>query len=146
ASCIPEPAPSPTPKPTPSSPPPATALTPTAAARSTWSTDPFARGAVSFTPVGTQPVVRDELAQPVGTRIFFAGEATSRTSPGTMRGAVQSGRRAATEAGEQAASGERIAVVGAGLAGAHAAAALAQQGAHVTVIEARDRTGGRIHS
>lgn len=145
ASCIPEPAPSPTSTRTASPTPPPTVLTPVASARSTWSTDPFSRGAASYTPVGAQPAARDALGQPVGTRVFFAGEATS-DSPGTMRGAVQSGRRAAVEAGRHAAAEERIAVIGAGLAGAYAAAALAASGATVTVIEARDRTGGRLDS
>ena len=145
ASCIPEPEPSPTTTRTPTPPQPTT-LMPAAAMRSTWSTDPFARGAASYTPVGTQAVARDALAVPVGTRVFFAGEATSQNNPGTMRGAVQSGRRAAVDVGKYASPGERIAVVGAGLAGAHAAATLAEQGATVTVFEARDRTGGRVHS
>ena len=42
------------------------------------------------------------------------------------------------------AGGRRIVVVGAGLAGLSAARALAATGADVTVIEARDRIGGRI--
>ncbi|HET8926235.1 MAG TPA: FAD-dependent oxidoreductase [Microbacterium sp.] len=146
ASCIPEPAPSPTSTRTPSPTPPRTAVTPAAAVRSTWSTDPFARGAASYTPVGVQPAARDALAEPVGTRLFFAGEATAPNSPGTMRGAVQSGRRAAAEASQNAAAGERIAVIGAGLAGAYAAAGLADRGAVVTVIEAKDHSGGRIHT
>jgi monoamine oxidase len=45
-----------------------------------------------------------------------------------------------------ATSGERIAVVGAGLAGATAAALLADRGMQVTVFEARDRVGGRVYS
>ena len=146
ASCIPEPAPSPTSTRTPSPTPPRTAVTPAAAARSTWSTDPFARGAASYTPVGAQPAARDALAQPVGTRVFFAGEATAPNSPGTMRGAVQSGRRVAAEVNRSAAAGERIAVIGAGLAGAYAAAGIAERGVAVTVIEARDRAGGRVHT
>src|SRR5688572_10360845 len=109
ASCVPEPEPSPTSTRTPSPTLPDTTLTPAAAARSRWSTDPFARGAASFTPVGTQPTARDTLAQPVGTRMFFAGEATAPNSPGTMRGAVQSGRRVAAEVNRSAAAGERIA-------------------------------------
>jgi monoamine oxidase len=40
----------------------------------------------------------------------------------------------------------RVVVVGAGLAGLAAAEALADRGAEVTVFEARDRVGGRVHS
>lgn len=40
----------------------------------------------------------------------------------------------------------RVVVVGAGFAGLAAAEALASRGAEVTVLEARDRVGGRVHS
>ena len=40
----------------------------------------------------------------------------------------------------------RVAVVGAGFAGLAAADVLAARGADVTVFEARDRVGGRVHS
>ena len=43
-------------------------------------------------------------------------------------------------------SGVTVAVVGAGLAGLAAARDLERHGAHVTVIEARDRVGGRVHT
>jgi monoamine oxidase len=42
--------------------------------------------------------------------------------------------------------GRRVVVVGAGFAGLAAAEALAGRGAEVTVFEARDRVGGRVHS
>jgi monoamine oxidase len=43
-------------------------------------------------------------------------------------------------------TGRRVVVVGAGLAGLAAAEALVAGGAEVTVCEARDRVGGRVHS
>lgn len=46
----------------------------------------------------------------------------------------------------RAGAGRRILVIGAGLAGLSAARDLAAMGHHVTVIEARDRLGGRIHT
>ncbi len=78
--------------------------------------------------------------------MFFAGEATDEDAPGTVRGAIASGARAAEEVMIPGSSGERVAVVGAGLAGATAAALLAERGVQVTVFEARDRVGGRVHS
>ncbi len=43
-------------------------------------------------------------------------------------------------------SGVKVAVVGAGLAGLAAARQLERDGADVTVVEARDRVGGRVHT
>lgn len=146
ASCTPDPQPSPTPTRTPLPTPTVDVPVPAAGVRSTWSTDPFARGAASFLPVGAQPSAREALARPVDDRVFFAGEATDLESPGTMRGAMRSGVRVARELLDAATAGERIAVIGAGLAGATAAARLAEAGADVTVLDGRDRVGGRVHS
>ncbi|WP_435748808.1 FAD-dependent oxidoreductase [Microbacterium sp. PMB16] len=146
ASCTPDPEPTPTPtrtrepQPQPGVPQPADSM------RSSWTTDPFSYGAVSFTPVGVLAETREQLARPVGARVFFAGEATDADEPGTMRGAIRSGARAADEVEDKAEPGERVAVIGAGLAGATAAARLAAADLEVTVFEARDRIGGRIHS
>ncbi|WP_439901722.1 FAD-dependent oxidoreductase [Microbacterium azadirachtae] len=150
AACTPEPQPTkpptsrpPTPTPTV---PPGAAPAPSAWMRSTWSTDPYARGAMSYLPVGASPQLRADLGAPIGDRVFFAGEATDQDHPGTVPGAIASGRRAARAVIDAAAGGERIAVVGAGAAGAAAARALADAGLTVTVFEARERTGGRIRS
>lgn len=112
--------------------------------RSTWSKDPFARGSQSFLPPGATPQHRDDLAQPVGGRVFFAGEATSTKLPGTVLGAQQTGTRAAAEVMRVAGDGEKVAVLGAGAAGAEAARALKRAGFNVIVLEARERVGGRI--
>ncbi|MBG6108198.1 NAD(P)/FAD-dependent oxidoreductase [Frigoribacterium sp. CG_9.8] len=130
------------PSPTPSSAVPA----PSGIERSSWSSDPFARGSQSFLAPGSTPQHRDDLSRPVGGRVFFAGEATSADLAGTVLGAQQSGARVATEVLGVASSGEKIAVVGAGAAGAEAARALVLQGFDVIVLEARDRVGGRIHT
>lgn len=146
ASCTPEPAPSPTPTPTPTPRPTGNTITPAAFARSAWTTDPFSRGAASYTPVGTQQSAREALAEPVDGRLFLAGEATDAEAPGTIDAALRSGDRAAEDMLRVADSGERIAVIGAGLAGAAATARLVAAGAQVTVFEARDRVGGRVQS
>lgn len=148
ASCTPEPTPGPSPTPTPTrTPEPEGGVpVPAAHARSTWGSDAFSRGAASFTPVGVIAGTRTTLASPVNDRVFFAGEATDEDAPGTMRGAIRSGERVASDLREQADRGERVAVIGAGLAGATAAARLVEQGMEVTVFEARDRVGGRVHS
>lgn len=77
-------------------------------------------------------------------RLFFAGEATSGETVGTVQGARDSGRRAAGELAAVAATGERIAVIGAGIAGVTAARTLKDAGYSVVLIEARSRLGGRI--
>lgn len=137
--------PSPTPGPTPSPSRLGTVPAPSAFLRSNWSDDPFARGATSFLPVGASPRARETLLEPLLDRVFFAGEAVA-DEPGTIRGAIQSGGDAARRLLEVIGSDERIAVIGAGAAGSEAARQLALRGADVVLIEARDRTGGRIDS
>ena len=60
-----------------------------------WASDPFARGAYVFIPTGAAGDDIDTLAEPIGTRLFFAGEATDRAHYGTVQGAFLSGFRAA---------------------------------------------------
>lgn len=57
-----------------------------------------------------------------------------------------SGTRAANDISAVSEPGEKIAVIGAGIAGATAARLLALRGYEVVVVEARDRVGGRIHT
>lgn len=64
---------------------------------SRWYSDPYSYGSYSFMAVGATEKTREDLAQPVDGRIFFAGEATSDTSPATVRGAYETGIRAAQE-------------------------------------------------
>ncbi|WP_049768821.1 flavin monoamine oxidase family protein [Roseiflexus castenholzii] len=62
-----------------------------------WAADPFASGSYSFLATGAAPNDYDTLAQPVGKRLFFAGEHTHRDYPATVHGAYLSGERAANE-------------------------------------------------
>lgn len=62
-----------------------------------WSLDPLTLGAYSFPTVGSPRQDITRLAAPVGSHLFFAGEATSADYPGTVHGAWLSGERAATE-------------------------------------------------
>ncbi|MGW6391629.1 flavin monoamine oxidase family protein [Streptomyces sp. NPDC055103] len=64
---------------------------------SRWASDPYARGAYSYSKLGSTPAMRDQLAAGVGDRVFFAGEATHRKSFATVHGAYLSGIRAAKE-------------------------------------------------
>ena len=62
-----------------------------------WSRDIHARGAYSFVPVGSSSADHDALCQPVGGRLFFAGEAATTVDPSYAHGALIGGRRAAQE-------------------------------------------------
>lgn len=145
-SCTPEPEPTPTPTRTPTPLPTTAVPAPAASARSAWATDPYSRGAVSYTRIGVQAATRKTLGEPIEGRLYFAGEATDADNPGTIRGAIHSGESVAMRLRATAGSGERIAVIGAGLAGAAVAAALADTDLEITVLEARDRVGGRVQS
>jgi hypothetical protein len=148
AACTPEPQPSPTRTKTPGPRPTAPAAVPEPAGwvRSTWARDPYSLGSMSYLPAGADPGERERLAEPVLGRVFFAGEATDTANPGTVIGAVDAARRAALGLIGEADDSERIAVVGAGVAGMVTARMLADAGLDVTVLEARDRLGGRIRS
>lgn len=141
----PTPTPTATPTPTPSA-TPAAVPEPVAFLRSRWSSDPFMRGAFSFDSVGATPDLRRALSEPVAGRLVIAGEATSPDAPGTVHGAYAEGIRAARTVAELAAEGDRIAVVGAGIAGLAAARTLADEGFEVVVIEASTHLGGRLRT
>jgi monoamine oxidase len=119
---------------------------PTASLVTRWDTDPWSRGSYSALPVGTSPSVRATLANAlIGGRIVLAGEYASTQYPSTTTGAYLSGRHAVRRLLDRADARTAI-VIGAGMAGAAAAQSLADAGVRVTVLEARDRIGGRIRS
>jgi len=66
-----------------------------------WTAEPYVLGSYSFPAPGTRPTSgstqREILAQPVGTSLYFAGEATHNTAASTVPGALQSGERAGGE-------------------------------------------------
>lgn len=118
---------------------------PNAYRRSNWSRDPFslcAYSALPPNPLGTD--ARRLLAEPIGDRLFIAGEATSLNAPAYVHGALESGLRAAGEVAGIASSGASVAVIGAGAAGLACGRELVDAGFDVTVLEARDRVGGRV--
>ena len=118
---------------------------PVAYLRTSWSTDPFARCSYSYlAPSALGARARTVLAAPVTDRLYFAGEATSSEAPSTAHGALESGRRAAAQVVDAAEEGEHIVVIGSGFAGLGCARALVDQDYRVTVLEARDRVGGRV--
>jgi monoamine oxidase len=61
-----------------------------------WEADPWARGGYAVFDPAYDPALRSWLARPFG-RLFFAGEHTSIRWQGYMNGAIESGRRAASE-------------------------------------------------
>jgi monoamine oxidase len=66
-----------------------------------WSADPYAFGAYSFTGTGVEPEDFDNLAGPVGERLYFAGEHVTFAYHGTVHGAQLSGIAAAKAIGDQ---------------------------------------------
>ena len=113
--------------------------------RTNWSRDPHAYGSYSYPSrrsPGTGEADRAALARPIGARLFFAGEALNPNYHSSVHAAHESGLRAAREL-LQAKHGE-VAIIGAGMSGLTAASFLAAEGVGVTVLEARDRIGGRV--
>ncbi|MEM9318811.1 MAG: FAD-dependent oxidoreductase [Pseudomonadota bacterium] len=110
--------------------------------RTNWSRDPWTQGAYSFVGAGGRQADRATLGAPLGERVFFAGEAVHPTHNATLHAAHESGLSAAERIrhlGHQS-----VIVIGAGMAGLTAAHALENDGRAVTVLEARNRIGGRV--
>lgn len=115
--------------------------------RTNWLHDPLACGSYSFMKAGTaEKQLRDALRAPFG-RLFFAGEATSSTSPATTQGAINSGIDAAQTLRETTQGNHcTVAVIGAGLAGLACALELQRAGFKVTVLEGHETIGGRTRA
>ncbi|WP_196771623.1 FAD-dependent oxidoreductase, partial [Mycobacterium colombiense] len=64
---------------------------------SNWTLDPYALGAYSFHPPGSGLDDRRRLQQPIGDRLYLAGEAVGVDNPSTVTGALASGRYAANQ-------------------------------------------------
>lgn len=120
--------------------------TPVQALVTRWDVDPWSLGSYSALPVGSSGSARAVLADLLlGDRIALAGEYASVAAPATTHGALESGRLAARRLRRRR-DPARVLVVGAGIAGAGAAQQLHEAGVAVTVLESRDRVGGRIHA
>ena len=94
--------------------------------RTNWSKYPLALGSYSLVPHGAPQRDRAVLQAPLGQTVFFAGEATFDRHNGTVHAAYNSGLKAAAQA--QASGRQRVAIMGAGMAGLAAAKALAEAG------------------
>lgn len=64
---------------------------------SNWSTDPFARGTYSFHAPGSGLDDRRRLQEPIGDRLYLAGEAVGVNNPATVHGAFLGGQHAANQ-------------------------------------------------
>jgi polyamine oxidase len=60
-----------------------------------WLSDPWSRGGYSYPGVGSDPDDGHAYARPLGSRVFFAGEATEPVEYGTVHAALWSGEQAA---------------------------------------------------
>ncbi|MGD1868878.1 MAG: FAD-dependent oxidoreductase [Neomegalonema sp.] len=116
---------------------------PTGYIRTNWSRDPYSLGSYSFVARGARRRDHRALAEPLGNRLFFAGEACHPDYNSTVHAAYESGLIAA-EAVHTNTDAESEAIVGAGISGLTSAIWLVDEGYDVTVLEARNRIGGRI--
>lgn len=60
---------------------------------SRWGRDEFSKGSYSYNKLGSTPSMRDDLAMVENSKVFFAGEATSKDYFGTVHGAYLSAQK-----------------------------------------------------
>ncbi len=70
-------------------------ISPSQVRTSNWTVDPYAFGSYSFHAPGSGLADRRRLQEPIGDRLYLAGEAVGVNNPSTVTGAVVSGRYAA---------------------------------------------------
>ena len=109
-----------------------------------WTSQPFSAGTWSTLAPGGTPLHRADVGEPIDGRFVICADATNPTAPSMVHGAVAEGIRGAQWAVECGA--RRVIVIGAGAAGLGAAGELAAAGIDVLLLEARHRTGGRVHT
>lgn len=112
--------------------------------RTNWSKDPYSYGSYSYVAKGARNKDRITIGESQNGRVFFAGEACDQKSGSGVHSAYQSGIKTADEI--LSAKIKQVTIIGAGISGLSAAHRLSAAGVDVTVIEARDRIGGRIHT
>jgi len=61
--------------------------------RTQWRSDPFSLGSYTFRKIGSSLTNFEEMAEPIDSTIFFAGESTHVAHYGTVHGAYLSGLR-----------------------------------------------------
>ena len=110
--------------------------------RTNWSQDPFSYGSYSYFAKGSGDHDRKTLLEPIGDRMYFAGEALNPNYQVSVQAAYESGQIVAKQLA--ASKHKNIAIIGAGISGIGAAKHLSEQGKNVVVYEGRNRTGGRI--
>ena len=110
--------------------------------RTNWSQDPFSYGSYSYFAKGSGNADREIVLEPIGERVYFAGEALNPNYQISVQAAYESGVGVA----QKLAAGKHtnITIIGAGISGLGAAQYLTEQGKNVVVFEGRNRIGGRI--
>lgn len=110
--------------------------------RTNWSQDVYSYGSYSYLAAGSGNRDRETLLEPIGDRVYFAGEALNPNYQSSVLAAYESGLTAAEAI--ISSNHNRIAIIGAGMCGLTAAQLLAANRKDVLVLEGRSRIGGRI--